>query len=186
MVHEVGQCSHPMVELDDPARSSACLDDDRALALVDGQLSTAAREAIEAHLDTCAACRRFVSELARESLFESTREGPTDLERTGYAPGRPMLLDVALTAQDLAGTRVGVSEPSELAPVVAARSVPPPRSVRPPALDAARASSQPPPDASALTRSQALMLGLALIVMLLTALCAVVGLGALVYTLLTR
>lgn len=111
MRREVGQCWEPMVDLDDPApRSASCLDDDRALALVDGQLSRQAREAIEAHLDVCATCRRFVSELAKESLFESPTERPTDLEQTGYAPGRPGLLDVALTVRDLAATRVGVPD----------------------------------------------------------------------------
>lgn len=111
MRREVGQCWEPMVELDDPApRSVPCLDDDRALALVDGQLSRQAREEIEAHLDVCATCRRFVSELAKESLFESPTEQATDLEQTGYAPGRPGLLDVALTVRDLAATRVGVPD----------------------------------------------------------------------------
>lgn len=111
MRREVGQCWEPMVDLDDPApRSVPCLDDDRALALVDGQLSRQAREEIEAHLDVCATCRRFVSELAKESLFESPTEQATDLEQTGYAPGRPGLLDVALTVRDLAATRVGVPD----------------------------------------------------------------------------
>lgn len=137
MMQEVGQCSDPMVDLDDPApRSSSCLDDDRALALVDGQLSLEAREQIEAHLDRCAACRRFVSELAKESLFESPTEQPTDLEKTGYAPGRPLLLDVAFTVRDLAATRVGVPDPEARAEVLA-----PPREERAHAAETPRVAS---------------------------------------------
>ncbi len=181
----LGQCSRPMVDL------GACLDDDRALALIDGQLSPRAREEVEAHLDACASCRRFVSELAKESLFESAKVAPTDLEKTGYAPGRPQLLDVALTARDLAATRVGV--PDATAPGPEPRVVEPrdarvdaPRSVPPaPAADSQRPISVPAPaHASGLSRSHVVVLSIAVALAVLTGLAALISVGALGYTLL--
>lgn len=200
MVQEVGQCSHPMVDLHEPApRSDACLDDDRALALVDGQLSLDAREEIEAHLDRCAACRRFVSELAKESLFESPTEQPTDLEKTGYAPGRPGLLDVAFTVRDLAATRVGVPDPEArpseaLAPLrparaEAARSTPPATrpeaasSERPRPLERAEPAASPRPEVRGLDRSMVIALGVTLTFLVLAALAALISLSALGYVL---
>ena len=204
----VGQCSPPMVELGDPAPSrSACLDDDRALALVDGQLSPRAREEIEAHLDVCASCRRFVSELAKESLFERPHEAPTDLERTGYAPGRPQLLDVAFTVRDLAATRVGVPDPSTDSP---GASTDPPRpspvhthmpgaSGDPPAAPApsrprveaprsgpleAPLASNAPPASAGLSRAHVAVLVVALALALLTGLAALISVVSLGYTLL--
>lgn len=185
-----GQCSPPMADLGEPAaRSSACLDDDRALALVDGQLSPRAREEVEAHLDACASCRRFVSELAKESLFESAKVAPTDLEKTGYAPGRPQLLDVALTARDLAATRIGVPD----APSHELRANEPrdareatPRSVPPaPAADSQRPISLAAPAASSgLSRSHIVVLSIAVALAVLTGLAALISVGALGYTLL--
>jgi len=200
MVQEVGQCSHPMVDLDDPApRSSSCLDDDRALALVDGQLSLEAREEIEAHLDVCAACRRFVSELAKESLFESPTEQPTDLVKTGYAPGRPGLLDVAFTVRDLAATRVGVPDPearpSEAlatprpARAEAARSTPPASraraasSERPRPLERASPTAAPRSGVRGLDRSMVIALVVTLTLLVLAALAALISLSALGYVL---
>lgn len=200
MVQELGQCSPPMVDLDDPApRSSSCLDDDRALALVDGALSLEAREEIEAHLDTCAACRRFVSELAKESLFESPTEQPTDLEKTGYAPGRPGLLDVAFTVRDLAATRVGVPDPEARAEVPAppraerARAPEPPRVASPAPLAHAALAERPRSDerarsratsrtgARALDRRLVIILVATLLVFVLSAFAALLSLGAFGY-----
>jgi anti-sigma factor RsiW len=200
MMQEVGQCSDPMVDLDDPApRSSSCLDDDRALALVDGQLSLEAREQIEAHLDRCAACRRFVSELAKESLFESPTEQPTDLEKTGYAPGRPLLLDVAFTVRDLAATRVGVPDPEARAEVLAppraerARAAEPSRVPSPAPLKHAapaerpRSDDRPRPAATSRTQPHGLdrrlviVLVATLLVFVLSAFAALLSLGAFGY-----
>jgi hypothetical protein len=199
MVQEVGQCSHPMVDLHEPApRSDACLDDDRALALVDGQLSLEAREQIEAHLDRCAACRRFVSELAKESLFESPTEQPTDLEKTGYAPGRPGLLDVAFTVRDLAATRVGVPDPEERpiealatprpARAEATRSTPPASrpeasSERPRPLERAKPAAPPRSEVRGLDRSMVIALGVTLTFLVLAALAALISLSSLGYVL---
>lgn len=199
MVQEVGQCSHPMVDLHEPApRSDACLDDDRALALVDGQLSLEAREQIEAHLDRCAACRRFVSELAKESLFESPTEQPTDLEKTGYAPGRPVLLDVAFTVRDLAATRVGVPDPEARAEVLAApraeraHAAEPPR-VASPALTHASPAERPRSEertrpaarsrtgARGLDKKLVIVLVATLLVFVLSAFAALLSLGAFGY-----
>lgn len=53
-----------------------CLDDDAALAYVEGELDEAARTMTDAHLDRCAECRRLVSALARVSAFGAPRERP--------------------------------------------------------------------------------------------------------------
>jgi serine/threonine-protein kinase len=47
-----------------PRESCACLDENQLLLLLDGALSGGAREAAEAHLDACAACRRLVGAAA--------------------------------------------------------------------------------------------------------------------------
>jgi anti-sigma factor RsiW len=196
MVQVVGQCSEPMVDHDDSApEESSCLDDDRALALVDGQLSLEAREQIEAHLDRCAACRRFVSELAKESLFESPTEQPTDLEKTGYAPGRPNLLDVAFTVRDLAQTRIGVPNPEPGSRTAAAeRRVEAPRAPlahpphapksdapRSPAPPRSGAPPRPAPSAPRLDRTLALVLAIALSLTVLTGLAALISVAAFGY-----
>jgi len=42
-----------------------CLDDDQIILLLQGELSEGSREAVEAHLDSCEACRRLVGAAAR-------------------------------------------------------------------------------------------------------------------------
>jgi len=193
MVQEVGQCLHPMVDLDTAAPpTSSCLDDDRALALVDGQLSREDRDEVEAHLDVCAVCRRFVSELAKESLFASPTELPTEVERTGYAPGRPRLLDVALTARHVAATRDGGSDPT-VRPDRAVRPADfPPRQAGParaPRDEPTRSRGDPASArgstsvARRLDPSLVVLVAVALSLSILTALAALISLGAFGYAL---
>ncbi len=41
-----------------------CLDEDEILGLLDGELSALARNEVEAHLDTCKACRQLLAAAA--------------------------------------------------------------------------------------------------------------------------
>ncbi|MBX7191133.1 MAG: zf-HC2 domain-containing protein [Sandaracinaceae bacterium] len=180
-----------MVDLDERApRSSACLDDDRALALVDGQLSVEAREEIEAHLDVCASCRRFVSELAKESLFASPVEAPTDLERTGYAPGRSNLLEPSPPPHEAAITRIGVPDAIDTAPIERTRSVWPRHGPRHEAPRRARASPARKKAASSKTAPGGLRalvvlsFGVVLALLLLAAVAGLISLGVLAYAML--
>jgi anti-sigma factor RsiW len=45
---------------------SVCLDENTALDLLDGKLSSAIRAPIERHLEGCDACRELVAELAKD------------------------------------------------------------------------------------------------------------------------
>jgi len=75
------------------AAAAACLDENVALDLLDGTLSTAARTNVEKHLEECDACRELVAELAQiaqansQEPFEAGR--PADTERTPYAASSP-------------------------------------------------------------------------------------------------
>ncbi|MBX3207709.1 MAG: protein kinase [Labilithrix sp.] len=62
---------------------SNCLDDNRALELLDGRLPSAARAAVERHIESCDACRELVAELAKVDGDESG--GAADTERTPLA-----------------------------------------------------------------------------------------------------
>jgi eukaryotic-like serine/threonine-protein kinase len=62
----------------------ACPEPDRVLDYLAGQLSSAERDAIDAHVDTCAACRALFVELARTGLDEVATapiEEPTAIGR---------------------------------------------------------------------------------------------------------
>ena len=63
-----------------------CLDENAALALVDGALASPARTQVERHLESCDACRELVAELARgfEPFRDSAPPSP-DTERLPYA-----------------------------------------------------------------------------------------------------
>jgi anti-sigma factor RsiW len=53
---------------------SACLDENRALELLDGTLATGVRARVERHLESCDSCRELVVELARgETEIPSSR-----------------------------------------------------------------------------------------------------------------
>ncbi len=184
MMTEVGQSLRPMVDPDGAAPpTSACLDDDRALALVDGQLSVEDREEIEAHLDVCTACRRFVSELAKESLFASPTELPTEVERTGYAPGRVGGLDLALTARDVAATRVGLAEPEVRREDSLPRRAELPRAPRdePKTPGGATLGPRSTSAARGLDTSVRVLVAVTLSLLLVTVLAALISLGALGY-----
>ena len=62
---------------------SDCLDDNGALELLDGRLPSAARAAVERHIESCDACRELVAELAKVDADESG--GAADTERTALA-----------------------------------------------------------------------------------------------------
>lgn len=64
---------------------SHCLDDNSALELLDGRLSSAARARVERHIESCDACRELVAELAKVEGDESG--GAVDTERTPIAAG---------------------------------------------------------------------------------------------------
>lgn len=59
-----------------------CLDENAALALVDGTLAPLARAQVERHLESCDACRELVAELARG--FEEDAPPSPDTERLPY------------------------------------------------------------------------------------------------------
>ena len=50
---------------------SECLDDNLALALLDGKLPTPQRAAVENHIESCAACRELVVMLTRDAVVDS-------------------------------------------------------------------------------------------------------------------
>jgi serine/threonine protein kinase len=64
---------------------SDCLDENSALELLDGSLASAARARIERHIESCAACRELVVELARVDSDETG--GVVDTERASSAGG---------------------------------------------------------------------------------------------------
>ncbi len=54
-----------------------CLDEDTVLAWLAGELSGDTRRGLEAHVDTCAECRRLVSELAADDRAATTGPPPS-------------------------------------------------------------------------------------------------------------
>jgi hypothetical protein len=65
-----------------------CFDTDDALAYVRGELSPAARGRVDAHMDGCVLCRRWVSELAGAVTTPSSSEGDTAPALRGDVPCR--------------------------------------------------------------------------------------------------
>ncbi|OJY15697.1 MAG: hypothetical protein BGO98_23790 [Myxococcales bacterium 68-20] len=64
---------------------SHCLDENSALELLDGRLSSTARARVERHIESCDACRELVAELAKVEGDESG--GAVDTERMPIAEG---------------------------------------------------------------------------------------------------
>lgn len=52
------------------------IDEDQALGMLDGTLTSSERAHIEKHVDTCAACRELLSDLAQQSGFHSKPSAP--------------------------------------------------------------------------------------------------------------
>ena len=56
---------------------SECLDDNLALALLDGKLPSARRTAVESHIESCPSCRELVVALAKDDSVIDSQVGVT-------------------------------------------------------------------------------------------------------------
>lgn len=61
---------------------SACLDENAALAMVEGRLAPRERAAVERHLESCDACRELLAELARLEATPDTTAKPVVEDRS--------------------------------------------------------------------------------------------------------
>ncbi len=59
--------------MDSPAQH---IDEDQALGMLDGTLTSSERAQVEKHVDACAACRELLSDLAQQSGFHSKPSAP--------------------------------------------------------------------------------------------------------------
>ena len=78
------------------------IDEDQALGILDGTLTSSERAHIEKHVDTCAACRELLSDLAQQSGFHSKPS----------APALPATLEFEGLAMPLKATRHSPREAS--------------------------------------------------------------------------
>jgi anti-sigma factor RsiW len=55
-----------------PETSAACFDDATAALYLAGDLSASEVARVDSHIDTCATCRRHLSELARQKTHDAS------------------------------------------------------------------------------------------------------------------
>jgi hypothetical protein len=70
--HDRHDCASPSLDelaLDVRSIRVNCIDEDQALGMIDGTLTSDERANIERHIDTCSACRELLSGLAQQSVF---------------------------------------------------------------------------------------------------------------------
>ena len=56
--------------------TSQCIDEDQALGVLDGTLTSDERARVDKHIDSCAACRELLSDLAQQSGFHGKPSAP--------------------------------------------------------------------------------------------------------------